>query len=163
MLHYCRRDPDNGDLGSASAAAHTQKPTFTSRMHLTLFISASAPLTFKLPACWLVPVSWYYDSASHINGDLILLSYGWHYPAQLLQTRSMLNSPAGLSVYDPSLWSTLCFIQKILFFYMLFDTLTMWKTNNGCAADSVFTVSTSCQHGIKYKLVSPEWAVINAL
>lgn len=50
-------------------------PTFTSRTQHTLFISASALLTFELPACWLVPVNWYYDSASHINVDLILHWY----------------------------------------------------------------------------------------
>lgn len=48
---------------------------FTSRTQHTLFISASALLTFELPACWLVPVNWYYNSASNISVDLILHWY----------------------------------------------------------------------------------------
>lgn len=71
VLGYFRRTPDNGDFGSTSAVFFIQKPKFTSRTQHT-FISASVRLTFEWPACWLVPVNWYYDSALHINVDLIL-------------------------------------------------------------------------------------------
>lgn len=150
-LGSCRRIPDNGDAwreAPACAVLVHRCQHLPAEQH-TLFISTPALLTFGLQACWLVSASWYYDSALHIKVDLIL-----HWYLMLHVWMTLANSIAGNQLNDKAQqWYQFLILKRL----MHLSTASMQTIL--CSKVSIYCLFSSCQHSIKYKLVSPEWVV----